>query len=103
MPEKIVQISALERFLDNIKTYIGNLLDDKQDTLVDGDTIKTINGISILGTGDLSINANTMYTSDGVSVEENIIDIKNTVDALINDDTNALIDQTIAEILKTKV
>ena len=36
-------------------TYIQSELDNKQDTLVSGTNIKTLNGQSILGSGDLAI------------------------------------------------
>ena len=36
-------------------TYIQGELDNKQDTLVSGTNIKTLNGQSILGSGDLAI------------------------------------------------
>lgn len=36
-------------------TALGAALDEKQDTLVSGDNIKTINSTSLLGSGDLSL------------------------------------------------
>ena len=62
---KIVNIKGLERFLINIKEYIENLLISKQDTLISGTTIKSVNGESILGSGNLSIgNKNLITTTD---------------------------------------
>lgn len=65
MGTKIVDITGLKRFLSNIKEYIDNLLISKQDTLISGTNIKTVNGESILGPGNLSIgNKNLITTTD---------------------------------------
>lgn len=47
--------------LDNYytKTQTNGLLDDKQDTLVSGTNIKTINSQSLLGSGNITITGNT--------------------------------------------
>ena len=42
-------------------TYIQGELDNKQDTLVSGTNIKTLNGQSILGSGDLPISGQKFY------------------------------------------
>lgn len=53
----------------------------KQDKLVSGENIKTINGNSLLGSGDISFNGGNDWeevnTSDFVSNSSNIYDIKN--------------------------
>ena len=42
--------------LDNkINTSVSNLETEKQDVLISGTSIKTINGVSILGSGDIEI------------------------------------------------
>lgn len=41
------------------KDYVDNLLSLKQDILISGETIKTVNGQSILGSGDITINPAT--------------------------------------------
>ena len=43
---------------------LNDRLNEKQDILVDGETIKTINGESILGEGDIEINASDIKLSD---------------------------------------
>lgn len=51
-------ISALQTDMQIVQSDIGDIntaLDGKQDTLVSGTNIKTINGNSILGSGDLEI------------------------------------------------
>ena len=58
MSNKIVDITGLQRFYDNMKLYITGLMSKKQDTLISGENIKTINGESILGDGDIDINKN---------------------------------------------
>lgn len=42
---------------NDVQTKINELVDDKQDTLVSGTNIKTINSNSILGSGDLTIDS----------------------------------------------
>ena len=56
MSNKIIDIPGLQRFYDNLKSYITELISKKQDTLTSGENIKTINGESILGGGDIDIN-----------------------------------------------
>lgn len=49
-------------------------LSSKQDTLVSGTNIKTINGASILGSGDISISGGSSYIAgEGISIENGII------------------------------
>lgn len=54
-------------------TYIQGELDKKQDTLVSGTNIKTLNGQSILGSGDLAIGGG----GESVSPTLNLIDFQN--------------------------
>ena len=51
MNNKIIDIDRLSRYHENINT----LLTTKQETLVSGDNIKTINGTSLLGSGNITI------------------------------------------------
>lgn len=60
---KIIDITGLNRFLTNVKEYIENLLISKQDTLISGTTIKSVNGESILGSGNLSIGNKSLITT----------------------------------------
>jgi hypothetical protein len=67
MSKKIIDITSLERFSNNIKNYIDNSVIEnastKQDKLVSGTNIKTINGESILGEGDLTVEGSAkVYT-----------------------------------------
>ena len=39
-----------------IKQYINNKLQQKQDVLVSGTNIKTVNGVNLLGDGNLDLN-----------------------------------------------
>ena len=47
------------------QTDLQSALNAKQDTLVSGTNIKTINGSSILGSGNLTISGSNIYTADG--------------------------------------
>ena len=49
--KKIIDIDRLARYHGNI----NNILSSKQDVLVSGSNIKTINNISILGEGDIML------------------------------------------------
>lgn len=44
-----------------IKQYVNNKLQQKQDVLVSGTNIKTVNGVNLLGDGNLNLNE-TYYT-----------------------------------------
>ena len=55
MSNKIITLSGLSTFLSNIEDYINNLLLKKQDTLVSGNSIKTINNTSLLGEGNIEL------------------------------------------------
>lgn len=46
-----------------IKEYMDGAIAGKQDTLVSGTNIKTINGSSVLGSGDLTISATASFAS----------------------------------------
>lgn len=65
---KIIDIAGLNRFLTNVKEYIENLLISKQDTLISGTTIKSVNGESILGSGNLSIGNKTLITTTDTNI-----------------------------------
>lgn len=49
-------------------------LSTKQDTLVSGENIKTINGVSVLGSGNIEISSGGTYTGgEGISIEGGVI------------------------------
>ncbi len=47
------------------QTDLNTALNGKQDTLISATNIKTINGNSILGSGNLTISGSNIYTADG--------------------------------------
>ena len=47
------------------KIYVDNLISTKQDELVSGSNIKTINGTSVLGSGNITINNSTWGSING--------------------------------------
>lgn len=69
MPNKIVNITCLERFYENIKNYISGLLATKQDTLISGTNIKTINGESLLGNGNIISKSKPLITTTDTTIE----------------------------------
>lgn len=61
---------ATENQLKEISKRIKNIIENKQDTLVSGTNIKTINGNSLLGSGDLATGG-----SESVSPTLNLMDL----------------------------
>lgn len=51
MSKKVLDLDGLTRYDGKIKQVIAT----KQDTLVSGTNIKTINGSSVIGSGDITI------------------------------------------------
>ena len=52
----------MSKIIDNINDI--ETIVDKQDTLVSGTNIKTVNGVSVLGSGDISINSDPYSVGD---------------------------------------
>ena len=52
---KVVTKDTLKYFWGKVKTYIGTAVSTKQDTLVSGTSIKTVNSTSLLGSGDVVV------------------------------------------------
>ena len=71
--QKIIDIKCLERFLENIKLYIQKICSNKQDILISGENIKTINGESIIGNGNIDLNK---YVDD--TIKNSITNVLNT-------------------------
>lgn len=57
---------------------INEVIDDKQDTLVSGTNIKTVNGTSLLGSGNIDIQGGgSSYTAGtGIDITNNVISAK---------------------------
>lgn len=85
-------ISEMHDLVQNINADLANLYDTKQDSLVSGNNIKTINGQSILGSGDIVI------TGGGIQAVAtgDIID-----DVNVNYATTAYVDDKVANISLT--
>ena len=61
------------------KTELANGLETKQDTLVSGTNIKTINNESIVGSGNVEIEAKSYTAGTGITISSDTISIDNTV------------------------
>jgi hypothetical protein len=66
--------------ISDLATAIGNAIKGKQDILVSGDTIKTLNGASLLGSGNINISggsgSQTLYiqeTEPTINQGENVM------------------------------
>ena len=64
MSEKLDK-SGLQHAWSRIKNYIDTLLGTKQDTLVSGTNIKTVNNNSLLGSGNIEITGGASNWADG--------------------------------------
>ena len=60
MPNKYLDAQGVKKIHDLVQEDIQEAVETKQDTLVSGTNIKTINGDSILGSGDLSLSVDHM-------------------------------------------
>ena len=70
----------------------ASVLDAKQDSLVSGTNIKTINGESILGSGDITISSNVMAVDTGDIINDVTVEYttKTYVDGLVGDINSVL-------------
>lgn len=67
----------------------------KQDCLVSGTTIKTVNGTSVLGSGDIVISGGTTYTAGtGIAIAANSICVLSTCNTKWNNKQDALVSGT---------
>jgi hypothetical protein len=88
-------ISANELEIANIKTA----METKQDKLVDGENIKTINGNSFLGSGD--INIETDIIENGKSyIHFSFDDVTSVISALAAGNLNSIYDNSFLAMLK---
>ena len=76
-------------YLNNINYSIHNYatvaaLDNKQDTLVSGENIKTVNGISLLGSGDLEITTDLSNYYTKSEIDTQIGDINTILENILN-------------------
>ena len=76
---------------NEIISKINEIIDDKQDTLVSGTNIKTINGTSLLGSGNIDIQGGGgSYTAgNGIDITANTVSVK-AGDGTIDVDTNGV-------------
>ena len=75
--------TVIEENEETISAAINDLYDTKQDTLVSGTNIKTINGESLLGSGDIEIkldSANVTYTPGSDDEDPSLVIDEETID-----------------------
>ena len=70
--------------VEGVLNEVGDKIKGKQDKLVSGTNIKTINGISLLGDGDISINDNPTNTEDYITEGEVDTKLENKQDKLVS-------------------
>lgn len=76
--------SASNVFIKDESTNLDQELYAKQDKLVSGTNIKTINGNSVLGSGNLTIDSGTTYTAGtGIAITDNTIALNEYVNWLV--------------------
>ena len=63
---------------NQVLSKVNEIIDDKQDKLVSGTNIKTINGNSLLGDGNITISGGGSYTAgDGINITNDVISVSN--------------------------
>lgn len=75
---KFADTTGLGRLLSKLKNYIDTLINGKQDTLVSGTNIKTVNGKSLLGAGGVDTEFIVHYVNG--TFTEPFADVKNAID-----------------------
>jgi trimeric autotransporter adhesin len=92
-------ISTLQTSVNECASGVSNALSQisgKQDKLVSGTSIKTVNGMSLLGSGNIQVSGGASYTAgNGISIDNNVISIKmyrksGFAIALLDDETDIL-------------
>ena len=97
--EKIIDIDRLSRYHVNINEVIAS----KQDALVSGTNIKTINGKSLMGGGDISIGVKELITFDtsSITLSPNIYYRKTnqsgTLDISLSSETSGVLNEYLVE------
>lgn len=61
---KLVDLNRLTRYNEKIKRVINDGLGTKQDTLISGTNIKTVGGTSILGSGNIPVEPETITDNE---------------------------------------
>ena len=68
----------------DVKTQVDNAVSGKQDTLVSGTNIKTINNQSILGSGNLAIEETSYSAGEGIGIDaDNIISVTGNYETIV--------------------
>lgn len=95
----------IEQAITNLQNDVTDLEESKQDTLVSGENIKTINGESVLGSGNIEIDLSNYYNKQEIdqsqaSQNANISKNTNDIVTLNNNLTNySLITETGSQIV----
>ena len=77
MVNKITNPPSQKDLIDKV----NEIIDDKQDTLVSGTNIKTINNTSILGSGNIDIQSGSNYTAGtGIDITNDVISVEGVKD-----------------------
>lgn len=63
---KFVDYSGVSKLWKDLKTYVASIAATKQDPLVSGTNIKTINGQSVLGSGDITLDLSLYKVVDSL-------------------------------------
>lgn len=67
LPQLAADVASVVEITNDLNTDVSQLYEEKQDALVSGTNIKTINGDSLLGSGNISISGGGSGTITGVS------------------------------------
>lgn len=103
--ENVYPLVHMDGVVDDNGNSISTMWDTKQDKLVSGSNIKTINNFSLLGQGNINFDATailydgagTNYVANGDNVEEAIEELSDAIDDLgevVSDKQDALVSGT---------
>ena len=96
---KIIDISGLARYHGNINEVLAS----KQDVLVSGTNIKTVNNMSIIGAGNITIGSKELITFDtsSITLSPNIyyrkINQSGTLDISLSSETSGVLNEYLVE------
>ena len=84
IPDSTSQLVNDSDFIDSTDLSTG--LATKQNTLISGTNIKTINGVSVLGAGDIIVTGGASYTAGtGIDITSNVISNKSQIYSSTNE------------------
>ena len=96
------KLAEMETSVSEMEQDISNLETSKQDTLISGENIKTINGESVLGSGNIDIDQDFVKDANYVHTDNNYTDSEKTKLAGLENYDDTEIKQDITDLQNNK-